>query len=117
LGLRLGRRSAPAARDRAERLDCYHQIVQAEQEAQCALAPDIFGSPFRPPPSVDPAVLAWHGGARPRLAEAIHESRRFEDLPVLADLLEEAGLTDAGLLGHLRGPGPGRVSPSRENRP
>jgi hypothetical protein len=25
---------------------------------------------------------------------------------VLADLLEEAGCADAGLLGHLRGPGP-----------
>jgi hypothetical protein len=33
-------------------------------------------------------------------------TRRFEDLPVLADLLEEAGCTDAALLGHLRGPGP-----------
>jgi hypothetical protein len=40
------------------------------------------------------------------LAEVIYDGRRFEDLPVLADLLEEAGLTDAALLGHLRGPGP-----------
>jgi hypothetical protein len=27
-------------------------------------------------------------------------------LPVLADLLDEAGATDAALLAHLRGPGP-----------
>ena len=27
-------------------------------------------------------------------------------LAVLADALEDAGCTDAGLLGHLRGPGP-----------
>jgi hypothetical protein len=39
-------------------------------------------------------------------AESVSAARRFEDLPVLADLLEEAGLTDAALLGHLRGPGP-----------
>jgi hypothetical protein len=42
----------------------------------------------------------------PKLAEAIYQERRFEDLPILADLLEEAGPTDAALLGHLRGPGP-----------
>ena len=67
---------------------------------------DIFGNPFRPPRPIDPAVLAYQGGAVKRLAEVIYEGRRFGDLPVLADLLEEAGATDADLLGHLRGPGP-----------
>ena len=66
----------------------------------------IFGNLFRPPAPLDPAALAWHGGAARRLAEVIYEGRRFADLPVLADLLEEVGLTDAALLGHLRGPGP-----------
>ena len=32
--------------------------------------------------------------------------RAFERLPILADALEEAGCTDAAILGHLRGPGP-----------
>jgi hypothetical protein len=67
---------------------------------------DIFGSPFRPPACLDTAVLAWDDHAAVRLAESIYAARRFEDLPVLADLLEEAGLTDPGLLAHLRGPGP-----------
>ena len=49
------------------------------------------------PPAVGGVVLR---------AESVSAARRFEDLPVLADLLEEAGLTDAALLGHLRGPGP-----------
>jgi hypothetical protein len=66
----------------------------------------IFGNPFLPPPAVPDAVLAHNGGAARRLAGAIYEGRRFGDLPVLADLLEEAGCTDAALLGHLRGPGP-----------
>jgi hypothetical protein len=42
----------------------------------------------------------------PNLAEGIYEQRRFQDLPILADALEEAGYADAALLEHLRGPGP-----------
>jgi hypothetical protein len=66
----------------------------------------LVDNPFRTSPVIDPAVLTYNGGAAGRLAQSIYDSRRFEDLPVLADLLEEAGLTDAALLGHLRGPGP-----------
>jgi hypothetical protein len=71
-----------------------------------ALVRDLFANPLRPPAPLDPAVLAHDGGAARRLAEVICAERRFGDLPVLADLLEEAGCTDAALLGHLRGPGP-----------
>jgi hypothetical protein len=68
---------------------------------------DIFGSlPFHEPPPLDPTVLTYNGGAAGRLAQSTYDSRCFEDLPVLADALEEAGCTDAALLGHLRGPGP-----------
>jgi hypothetical protein len=41
-----------------------------------------------------------------RLAHTIYEKRSFTELPVLADALEDAGCTDAELLGHLRSPGP-----------
>jgi hypothetical protein len=81
------------------------QAVGLERQAQVALLREVLGNPLRPSPAIAPAVLADKGAAR-RLAAAIYEARRFEDLPVLADLLEEAGLTDAALLGHLRGPGP-----------
>jgi hypothetical protein len=40
------------------------------------------------------------------VAEAIYAGRRFEELPVLADAVEEAGCTNGELLQHLRGPGP-----------
>jgi hypothetical protein len=50
--------------------------------------------------------LAWKGGTVPSLARAVYDERRFEDLPILADALEEAGCTDGDILGHLRGPGP-----------
>jgi hypothetical protein len=62
--------------------------------------------PPPPPPSLDPLWLAWEGGTVPKLARAIYDGRRFEDLPVLADALQEAGCGDAELLGHLRRPGP-----------
>jgi hypothetical protein len=54
---------------------------------------------------VDPTVLGYCAGTARRLAEAIYAARRFEDLPVLADLLEESRCCDAELLGPLRGPG------------
>jgi hypothetical protein len=67
---------------------------------------DVFGNPFRPPPAIDPAWLAWNGGTVRKLAEAIYDDRSFDRLPVQADALEDAGCADAELLGHLRGPGP-----------
>jgi hypothetical protein len=70
----------------------------------CGLLRDIFGNPFRPV-SIDPAWLQWHGGTVVRLAAAIYDERRFEDMPILADALEEAGCADGHLLDHCRLPG------------
>jgi hypothetical protein len=80
--------------------------------AQTSLLRDIFGNPFRSPPVILPAVMAWNGGTVRRLAEAAYAERQLpsghlhpDRLAVLADALEEAGLTDAELPQHLRGPG------------
>jgi hypothetical protein len=78
----------------------------AMARGQCALLRCLFGNPFRARPDVDLAWLAWGDGVVPRVAEAIYAGRRFEELPVLADALEEAGCANAELLEHLRGPGP-----------
>jgi hypothetical protein len=63
---------------------------------------DIFGNPFHrtvlDPACRTPAAVA--------LARAIYDERLFEDLPVLGDVLEEAGCTDPPVLSHCRGPGP-----------
>jgi hypothetical protein len=71
---------------------------------------ELLGNPFRTAPAVDPA---WRDGAVRKLAEAAYEERRLPEgtlepvrLPLLADALEDAGCTDAELLGHLRSPGP-----------
>jgi hypothetical protein len=74
-------------------------------ERSVLLLRDIFGSlPFRPV-SFDPAWRAWHDGTVVKLARTIYEERRFGDMPVLADALEEAGCTDADVLAHCRGGG------------
>jgi hypothetical protein len=77
----------------------------AERTAQADLLRDLFANPFRPP-ALDPAGLRWQDGLVVRMARAVCEDRRYQDLPVLADALEDAGCTDTVLLDHCRGPGP-----------
>lgn len=77
------------------------------------LVRDIFGNPFRPAARLDPAWLAWNSSVVRKLAEDAYEQRSLPNgyldntrLALLGDALEDAGCTDAELLGHLRGPGP-----------
>jgi hypothetical protein len=58
------------------------------------------------PSRVEAAWLARQGGLVEAMARQADEAGDYGVLPVLADALEEAGCTDADLLGHLRGPGP-----------
>lgn len=73
-----------------------------ECAAHVALLRCIFGNPFRPPPRLNASLLAWSDGTVRRIAQAIYDSRRFEDMPILADALEEAGCGDQEMLGHCR---------------
>jgi hypothetical protein len=79
--------------------------VAVEEAAQCQLWRDIAGNPFRPV-KVRRSWLSWGGGTVPQLAGVIDAQRRFEDLPVLADPLEEAGCTEESILEHCRSGGP-----------
>ena len=74
----------------------------AEARAQCAIARDVLGNPFRPV-AFDPA---WRTADVVGLARAIYEDRAFDRLPVLADALMDAGCTDPAILAHCRGDGP-----------
>jgi hypothetical protein len=85
-------------------LENWRPVVEQARQAQNALLRDVLGNPFRRP-AIDPAWLHAQDGAAVKLAEAVYEGRAFERLPVLADALEEAGCTDADLLGHCRGGG------------
>jgi hypothetical protein len=83
----------------------WQKVEKEERGRQAAILRDIFGIPQRPV-SVDPAWSRWNDSCAVKIARAIYEQRRFDDLPVLADALEEAGCTDADILAHCRGPGP-----------
>jgi hypothetical protein len=59
-----------------------------------------------------PTWLTWHDATIPKIAAAIYEERELPSghldntrLAILADALEDAGCSDAALLGHLRGDG------------
>jgi hypothetical protein len=54
-----------------------------------------------PPPTlpvIDPAWLRWNGATVFRIAQAIREQHQYENLPILADALADAGCTDQAIL-------------------
>jgi hypothetical protein len=81
-----------------------HQVLRAESAAQAALVREVFGNPFRTV-RIPRALLLWHDGTIPRLAQSIYDERAFDRLPILADALEDAGCSDAETLTHCRGNG------------
>jgi hypothetical protein len=70
--------------------------------ARCAIVRDIFGNPFRPF-TIDATWLTPNVVA---VAHTIYDERRFQDMPILADALEEAGCTNGDILAHCRSEGP-----------
>jgi hypothetical protein len=71
---------------------------------QCERLRDIFGPlPFRTL-SIDPVVLAWNDGTVPKVARGIYEDGAFDQMPILADALEDAGCDKETVLEHCRGP-------------
>jgi hypothetical protein len=74
----------------------------SERAAQSSLLREIVGNPFRPV-SLD---SSWLTRSVRVVAQAIYDERRFEDLPILADALEDVGCADADILSHCRSTGP-----------
>jgi len=85
--------------------DSYSESRRSERAAQASLLRDLFNHPSHPV-SIAASYLAWNDETIPKIAWTIYQESRFEDLPILADALEEAGCFNAQLLDHLRGPGP-----------
>lgn len=67
-------------------------------ERLCCLVRDVIGNPYRPM-AVNSSWLTANVTA---IAQALYAERRFEDMPILADALEEAGCTDPAILEHCR---------------
>jgi hypothetical protein len=84
----------------------FQDAKRAHEKRLCTLIRDIFGNPYRQPPVLDRSWLAWNSGTIPNLARTMYASKRFRDLPILGDALEEAGCTDETILAHCRGRGP-----------
>jgi hypothetical protein len=85
----------------------------AERKVQAGLLRDIFGPLLFREVKIDPLLLTKNDSLIPKLARAAYDHRALPSgavdgahLLVLADALEEAGLTDAEVLGHLRSGGP-----------
>jgi hypothetical protein len=73
-----------------------YTLIRGSDEA--FLLREVFGNPFRPI-AFDPA---WLTDAVKALAQMIYDERRFDELPILADALEEADCTSADILSHCR---------------
>jgi hypothetical protein len=102
--------SAAAADARGlPRLVAGHSLAQAlriaaqhsDPVALCDRVREIVGNPFCPV-RVDPAWLLWRGGFAAKMARTLDRGQRFAELPILADVLEEAGCAERALLDHLR---------------
>jgi hypothetical protein len=99
---RLGGNSQEAVREARLRTQAAHSNL-----IRC-----VFAYPFRPATPIDPAWLRWHSGAIPQLAQTIYEERAPPAgmldaglLALLADMLTDAGCTDADILDHCRSGG------------
>src|SRR5262245_10582006 len=80
----------------------YYEEGREREQGQTRLLRDIFGPlAFRPVP-VDSSLLKWKDSTVAKLAQAIYEERRFADLPILADALEDAGCDNEEMLHHCR---------------
>jgi len=89
-----------AGSDAADRLD----RSRRELVRQASVLREVAGNPFRPA-VVAPQWKAWHGDCLVELARDIYRMRAFHDLPLLGDVLEDAGCDDTELLDHCRGDG------------
>jgi hypothetical protein len=76
-----------------------------ERMVQAQLLREVLGNPLNPR-ALDPSWIHWNERTVRRMAREIDLERRYEELPILADTLEEAGCADEPILSHCRSPGP-----------
>jgi hypothetical protein len=79
-------------------------VAVAEERWQASLVREVFGNPFRPV-TVRHEWLTAQGALVPTIARCIYEERAFDQLPVLADALEDVRCDEEAILSHCREPG------------
>jgi hypothetical protein len=75
------------------------------RKADCTTLRDIVDPRFRPV-AIDPVWLQWNWGTVPAIARKVYEERAFDDLPILADALTDAGCDIQEMIDHCRSSGP-----------
>jgi hypothetical protein len=75
-----------------------YATTEAAEKDQAWLLREIFGNLFR---SIT-LGRAWLTSSVVAVAQAIYEDKAFNQLPILADALEDAGCTNADILAHCR---------------
>jgi hypothetical protein len=94
-----------AERRAAVRQSVESKAFNAERAAQSELLRCIVHNPFRSVPTISTNLLSWNNCTVPKLAQGIYDERAFDHLPILADVLEQAGCMDQDILGHCRSGG------------
>lgn len=109
----------------------HHQVHLSweEKKSRADLLRCIIGNPFNPfafgchicltvvdaeieeCPSCGTSLPNWqfmtaNDGLIIKLVQAMYDDNAFDRLPILADALEEVGMTNAAIMEHCRGPGP-----------
>jgi hypothetical protein len=76
-------------------------IWDVQRRQQCEILQDIFGNTLRPV-RIMPYTLLWKNGRVVKTAATIYEQRRFDNMPELATVLEQAGCDDPIIMDHCR---------------
>jgi hypothetical protein len=79
--------------------------TRAEETVQCGMIRDLIGQPFQPI-CFSSAWLAHDAPRAIQLARSIYDERRFGDVPLLAEVLEESGCNVKVAIEHCKGPDP-----------
>ncbi len=105
---------AHKARACAENKDETERVFQAAihnaARVQSDIIRDVFGNPFYPPPLTlsyekQDEVERWlarNDGTASKLVAAMEDDHQYDQIPILADALEEAGCDDVEILDHCR---------------
>lgn len=95
--------AAPARRaaQQTQQVATWEQVQADSVRDQADLIRDVIGNPFRPQ-RIDFSLLGVQRETVVHLAENIYHEKAFEELPILADALEDGGVCDEAILHHCR---------------
>lgn len=94
-----GVRKRREPRIRAHFAELRDRASSADGRAMAVIIRDVLGDPFDPV-RLDPSWLEAGGGQVRQVAQAIYDSGQFDEMPILADALLDAGCNERRLLDH-----------------